>query len=441
MIVELSIWPIILITIVLFVLTFLLLRKKEGKSENLDPKSLVERSIKDSAIVFLDTITQKLAEMSTNIRDNNDKNFASNREEMSNAFEKLRDSLSFKLGNLTKSNSEELEQTRETIRKNMQELQKDNREELERIRGTVDEKLQKSLDERISQSFSKVNKTLADLHEKFGEMREISTNVVDLGKLFSNVKQRGEIGEQRLGSLIEDFLSPEQFKKNVAIPENSNSTVEYAILLPSGDKKALLPIDAKFSKEKYERLLSAREEGDKDGIKKAQKEFKSDLMSQAKKITKYIHPPYTIDYAIMFLPSEGLYSEAASLPDFFDEAWRNHHIMLCGPMNLGAMIASFKHFFKMARFTELQTSAFEIFAKVEKQLGNVIMKLIDSEKSIDKSSKLVGEAKRNVEKMSRSIEALQLKNHDTDPSKQIAKGNDPNLSKVETNSTNQLFDE
>ncbi|MGM9566816.1 MAG: DNA recombination protein RmuC, partial [Clostridia bacterium] len=238
---------------------------------------------------------------------------------------------------LTKNSDEAAERLRLTIDEKLSAIYLSNEKKLDEMRRTVDEKLENTLNQRIGESFSQVNERLEMVHKSLGEIQGLSSGITDIKKIFSNVKTRGVWGEVQLAQILEEILTPDQYEANVSTGAKSEEKVEFAVCLPGRDEtqgKVYLPIDSKFPAEDYGRLMTAAENGDAVLAAECRKSLERTLKNEAKMIRdKYIEPPKTLDYAIMFLPTEGLYSEALRLPSFMEYA-AEQRVMVTGPTNL-----------------------------------------------------------------------------------------------------------
>lgn len=252
-------------------------------------------------------------------------------ESIAQGFEQFRVSTEAKLGELRSETAEGLKAMRQ-----------DNEQKLEQMRITVDEKLQGTLEKRLGESFTLVTQQLRQVHEGLGEMKTLATGVGDLKRVFTNVKSRGTWGETQLASVLEDMLAPDQYARNVRVKEGSNDAVEFCVNIPmmgEHDVPLLLPIDAKFPIEDYERMLASADNGDVAAVEQSAQKLEARFRSCAKEIaTKYVVPPRTTEYAIMYVPSEGLYSEIVKRPGLASSIAREFNVVLAGPMNLMAML-------------------------------------------------------------------------------------------------------
>lgn len=271
-------------------------------------------------------------------------------------------------------------------------LRAENEKQLEQIRATVDEKLQATLDRRLAQSFQTVSQRLEQLHRSLGEMQTLSAGVGDLKKILGNVKTRGTWGEVQLGALLEQVLTAEQYEKNVAV-SGTRERVEFAIRLPGTEEPVWLPVDAKFPLEDYQRLVEASERGDAAAVEKALKDLEARVYAFAKSVKeKYVAPPRTTDFAIVFLPTEGLYAELMRRTQFVDEVQRELKILLAGPSTLLALLNSLQMGFRTLAIQKRSSEVWELlgvvkaeFLKYHTVLGKVREKLEGATKTIEEA--------------------------------------------------------
>jgi DNA recombination protein RmuC len=283
-------------------------------------------------------------------------------------------------GNLTQqlqqvadSNALRMREVRDTLDVQLAQLQKTNTAKLDEMRQTVDEKLQSTLQTRLGESFKQVADRLEQVHKGLGEMQTLAQGVGDLKHLLTNVKTRGIFGEAQLGALLEQIFSPEQYAVQVATIPDSKNVVDYAVRLPgkSDDGVPLwLPIDAKFPNEDYERLLDAQERADVLGVEVAGKALEQRIRLEAKSMTeKYIQPPYTTDFAILFLPSEGLYAEVLRRPGLMDTLQRDYRVTLAGPTTLLAMLNSLQMGFRTLALEQRSSEVWQVLGAVKTEFG------------------------------------------------------------------------
>ena len=266
---------------------------------------------------------------------------------------------------------ERLGQIRETTRQSIEALQADNSRRLEDMRKTVDEKLHATLDKRLGESFSLVNQRLEEVYKGLGEMRSLATGVGDLKKVLTNVKTRGIWGEAQLGAILKQVLSPGQYEENCPVIPGSRERVEYAVRLPGKDsEKILLPIDAKFPLEDYQRLTAAEEAGSREETARARAALESRLKTEAGRIRdKYIKPPYSTDFAVMFLPVEGLYAEALHIPGLAEELQEKYHILPAGPTTLAALLTSLQVGFRTLAIEQRSGEVFRLLGAVKTEFA------------------------------------------------------------------------
>ena len=319
------------------------------------------------------------------------------------------------LVDLTKQNSTKLELIRETVETRLTELQKDNNQKLEKMRETVDEKLQSTLEKRLAQSFQSVSERLEQVHKGLGEMQHLAIGVGDLKKVLSNVKTRGTWGEVQLGNLLEQILTKEQYQANVATKKDSKDIVEYAIKLPGKDKHLdhiWLPIDAKFPIEDYQRLLEAEDANDKLAIEAANKAIEKRLKDEGKKIqTKYIDPPSTTDFAILFIPIEGLYAQVLKLPGLVDFIQREYRVMITGPTTITAILNSLQMGFRTLAIEKQSSEIWQTLSEVKTEFGRFGEILERTQKKLQEASNQIDAGAtraRAIERKLKNVDTLEI---------------------------------
>lgn len=319
------------------------------------------------------------------------------------------------LVDLTKQNSNKLELIRETVENRLTELQKDNNQKLEKMRETVDEKLQSTLEKRLAQSFQSVSERLEQVHKGLGEMQHLAIGVGDLKKVLSNVKTRGTWGEVQLGNLLEQILTKEQYQANVATKKDSKDIVEYAIKLPGKDKHLdhiWLPIDAKFPIEDYQRLLEAEDTNDKLAIEAANKAIEKRLKDEGKKIqTKYIDPPSTTDFAILFIPIEGLYAQVLKLPGLVDFIQREYRVMITGPTTITAILNSLQMGFRTLAIEKQSSEIWQTLSEVKTEFGRFGEILERTQKKLQEASNQIDAGAtraRAIERKLKNVDTLEI---------------------------------
>ena len=319
--------------------------------------------------------------------------------------------LNTRFSNMAVENEQKLENIRLSMEKKIGELTKDNNRQLEEMRKTVDEKLQKTLDDRITQSFKLVNDRLEQVYKGLGEMQNLAAGVGDLKKVLSNVKTRGILGEVQLGAILEQILSPEQYAENVITRSTGADRVEFAVKLPGEDERTVwLPIDAKFPADSYSRLVDAYETGDAAVIEEAAKNLERVIKSEAKDIhTKYIEPPYTTDFGIMFLPFEGLYAEVVRR-GLLDVLQREYKVNIAGPTTMAALLNSLQMGFKTLAIQKHSSEVWEVLGAVKTEFANFSSVLGSARKRLrmadEELEKLIGTRTRAIERKLRGVESL-----------------------------------
>lgn len=336
------------------------------------------------------------------------------REELLQALRGQQHTLETRLTGFSTQQHEQLAAVRDTLNKNLEQLRKDNETKLEQMRVTVDEKLQGTLETRLGESFKLVSDRLELVHKGLGEMQSLATGVGDLKRVLTNVKSRGGWGEVQLGMLLGDLLTVEQYGTNVRIRPDSNEVVEYAVRLPGREEGVplYLPIDAKFPHEDYERLVTAQESANADEVERASGALERAVRVQAKLISeKYVHPPHSTDFAIMYLPTEGLFAEVVRRPGLASDIQSSHRIMLTGPTTLAALLTSLQMGFRTLAIEQRSSEVWQVLsaAKAEfRKYGEVWSKL---GKQLDTARRTVDEAGRRtrmVEKKLRGVESAEL---------------------------------
>lgn len=293
-----------------------------------------------------------------------------------------------------KQNEEQLSEMRRTVEQKVSDMQASNEKKLDEMRLTVDEKLQKTLEERINQSFKLVSERLEQVYKSLGEMQKVGEGVNDLRKVLSNVKTRGILGEVQLGAILEEILSPEQYEMNIATKKNSQDRVEFAVKLPGTDEGYIyLPIDAKFPLDAYQKLQDAYDSGDKDLLLLARKELRTRIKGFAKDIrTKYIDVPRTTEFAIMFLPLEGLYAEVVR--EGLVEELQKEKINIAGPTTMAALLNSLQMGFKTLAIQKSSGQVWKVLEEVKTEFskfGDVLSKTQDRmRQASEELDKLIG---------------------------------------------------
>jgi len=364
------------------------------------------------------------------IHENSNKQLNENRQELSKSMtnfeQKLTDDLNQKFSQLNEqqqqSNKQAIDNIKHienTIEKQLKSIREDNHKQLNEMRHTVDEKLQTTLEKRLGETFKQVSDRLEMVHKGLGEMQNIASNVGDLKKVLTNVKNRGVLGEYQLEAILEQMLTAEQYAKNVATKKGSQANVEFAIKLPGAaeEKPVWIPMDSKFPMEDYNRLLDAFEEGNKTDIDSTQKALVKTIEKFAKEISdKYIDPPHTTDFAVMFLPVEGIYAEVLRHPQLFEKIQRQYKITITGPTTLSAFLSSLQMGFKTLAVQKRSSEVWDILKVVKAEFstfGDTLGKVQKSLTTASTSLENLRTTRINVmERKLRDVESLTVSKTD-----------------------------
>ncbi|MCQ2380795.1 MAG: DNA recombination protein RmuC [Acidaminococcaceae bacterium] len=313
------------------------------------------------------------------------------------------------------SNRVNMESLRKVVGEELEKVRKESEEKLEKIRHTVDEQLQSTLEKRINQSFKTVNEQLQQVYQGLGEMKNLATDVGGLKKILGNVKTRGILGEVQLGAILSEILASEQYEENVETIPNTGNRVEYAVHLPGeGGNMVLLPIDAKFPNDRYEHLLDAKETGNKDLIETAYKELEAVVKSEAKDIRdKYVEVPYTTNFGIMFLASEGLYAEVISR-GMLQKIQSEYHITIAGPSTMAAYLNSLQMGFRTLAIQQRSSEVWELLGAVKtefEKFADGLTKMKTNIKRTDEElDKLMGTRTKAINRKLREVQTIDLCN-------------------------------
>jgi DNA recombination protein RmuC len=334
------------------------------------------------------------------------------REELSRALMSFSQTVATQMSSIATVQTNQVEHLRKSLEEGLARMQQDNAAKLEQMRQTVDEKLHATLEQRLSQSFRQVSERLEQVHKGLGEMQTLATGVGDLKRVLTNVKVRGTWGEVQLGALLEQMLTPEQYAKNVATRPGSRERVEYAIRLPGRDgrEQVWLPVDAKFPIEDYERLIAAQERADPLALDEAAKALENRVKLEARTIReKYLEPPATTDFAILFVPTEGLYAELARRPGLADLLQREHRVTLAGPMNLAMIINSLQMGFRTLAIEKRASEVWQVLGGVRTEFGKFIDVLARTKAQLQTVANSIEAAEtrtRQIERKLKDVEAL-----------------------------------
>ena len=366
---------------------------------------LVTVLLKDRGKYLIDNIEKNQNRTEGTIHDE----FARSRHEMNQSFKELREELQRSVTNFADSilkrmteistlQNTQFENIRKTVEAKLRLLQEDNNKRLEEMRLIVDEKLHSTLEKRLGEAFKQVGDRLEKVHQGLGEMQKLAAGVGDLKNVLTNIKARGTLGEIQLENQLTQLLSPQQYDKNVKTKEGSHAFVEFAIKLPGKDKTnewVWLPIDSKFPLEQYELLLNAYETGDKQVIDRVSKRLASDIKNFAKDIRdKYIDPPATTDFALMYLPIEGLYAEALRFSGLFETLQRECRVIPVGPTTLAAILNSLQMGFRTLAIEKRSSEVWKLLGVVKTQFGKFGDLLDKTRQKLDEAGKTIEDASR-----------------------------------------------
>jgi DNA recombination protein RmuC len=311
------------------------------------------------------------------------------------------------------ANSEKIAELKQSLEKSVKSMQEGNEKKLEEMRKTVDEKLNETLEKRLGESFKQVSDRLEAVHKGLGEMQTLAVSVGDLKKVMSNVKSRGVLGEYQLQNIIEDLLTNDQYEKNVKTKVGSGAVVEFAIKMPNGnnlEKTLWLPIDSKFPKEDYEALADAYEKGDVDKIEAHRKAFVSGIKKNAKEIKeKYIDPPNTTEYGIMFLPYESLFGEVLRIPGLFEQIQKEYKITITGPTTLSALLNSLQMGFRTLAIEKRSSEVWDLLGAVKTEFGQFGDVLAKTKKKLIEATNVIDTSEvrtRAIERKLRHVQEL-----------------------------------
>lgn len=383
------------------------------RNENQESLDKIHRIITEKMQATLDeklnrafeTVVKNMTELGRSLNDGQEKQQKATTErlmKLEHDFDKIRTEILATLDSIRKSNTE-----------SMEKLRKDNQESLDKINSTVNEKLQKTLDDKISKSFEMVNQRLTEVYEGLGEMKNVASGVSDLKKVLSNVKTRGILGEIQLGSILEEILAREQYGEQVPVTPNGTQRVDFAVKLPGSEngEYIYLPIDAKFPGDTYANLLSAYETGDPNELKAKRGALEAQIKKCAKSIhEKYIVPPYTTDFAIMFLPFEGLYAEVINM-GLVEVLQRAYKVSIAGPSTMAAMLNSLQMGFQTLAIQKKSSEVWKVleaakkeFSTFETVLTNTRNRLRQADEELDK---LIGTRTRAINRKLQNVSALE----------------------------------
>ncbi len=391
---------VILMTLNTVLLLFLISRHAKGKDYQLELRlDTFEKGLEKNERAMREELAKNREESGANAK--------LSREEISNSFKMISDMLLSRLESSSKTNEEKLEKMRQTVEEKLRLLQEDNAKKLDQMRATVDEKLHDTLEKRLGESFKLVSERLELVHKGLGEMQTLASGVGDLKKVLTNVKTRGTWGEIQLGNLLEQILTLEQYAKNVITRKGSNDRVEFAIKLPEG---VWLPIDAKFPQEDYQKLIEAQEQANPVLIEELGKQLEIRIKSEAKDIKeKYIDPPNTTDFGIMFLPIEGLFAEVLRRPGLVELLQREYRVAVTGPTTLAAFLNSLQIGFRTLAIQKRSSEVWNLLGAVKTEFGKFGDILEKTHKKLQEASNTIVDAaqkSRNIERKLKQVQEL-----------------------------------
>ena len=403
---EIVSYILLALSVVIVVLLILVLTTKNNQNDFSNLRMELTNQLKNMSDMLSETQKQTAHQQDVRIGDLNTR-FESFQKEVS---ERLKSSEE-RLNQFSLNNEKKLEQIRETVEGKLTRMQEDNNKKLEKMRETVDEKLQKTLEDRIGKSFQLVSQRLEEVYKGLGEMKSLASGVGDLKKVLSNVKTRGILGEIQLGSILEQMFSPDQYEQNVAVKKGSSNVVEFAIRLPGDGKEPLyLPIDAKFPVDAYTQLTDAYDTGDVAQIEAAKTALDRRIKQFAKDISeKYISPPETTDFAIMFLPVEGLYAEVVR-HGMVEVLQREYKINLAGPTTICAFLQSLQMGFKTLAIQKRSGEVWNVLGAVKTEFEKFSDVIQSAQQRLDQAhgelEKLVGVRTRAIRRKLNSVSSL-----------------------------------
>ena len=373
------------IILLVAVLVLLVIRTKKTE-QSADYKAMEERLIR---------VEGEISKISPAM----DRNFRENRKEINENLERMRT-----------SNEKDLDRMRTSNEKSLERLRENNEKKLEEMRETVDEKLKASVEKRFNESFKSISTQLTQVYQGLGEMKNLATGVGDLKKVMEGVKTRGIYGEVQLGAIIEDTLNKSQYEVNIITKQGSNDRVEFAVKMPGKEADVYLPIDSKFPVENYSRLIAAYDNGDKTEILNYQKALAVDVKEQAKKIsTKYIDPPKTTDFGMMFVPTESLYAEIIRIPGLSDEIRQKYNITIASPSTLPVMLSGLLMGFRTVAIEKRSAEVWQTLGAVKTQFSKFSDLLEGVQKKLQESANKIESAKttsRQIERKLKDVEEL-----------------------------------
>ncbi|MDZ4122212.1 MAG: DNA recombination protein RmuC [Candidatus Cloacimonadaceae bacterium] len=387
--------------------TELLNLTQQNRDEMARSITLLSETLKTDALSSRDELRNSINLLSETLK----KDAQISREQQGKSLESFTSSISNRLQELTTTQMTQYETLKQSIETKLTQIQTNNEQKLEQMRQTVDEKLQSTLEKRLGESFKQVSERLEQVHKGLGEMQSLANGVGDLKRVLSNVKTRGVMGEIQLENLLEQILTPDQYVKNFKPNSRRDEIVEFAICLPAKDedeKYIYLPIDAKFPVEDYHRLTLAYEAVDLPAIETAQKALLRRIRDCAKDIRdKYLNPPTTTDFALLFLPFEGLYAEVLRTPGIFETMQRDYHVIIVGPTTIAAILNSFQLGFRTLAIEKRSSEVWRLLSSIKLEFGKFGEVLANTQKKLKQAGDVIDKAATRTRQIQRHLNKVQ----------------------------------
>lgn len=381
------------------------------QNEQIDSFRLQLANLQQGLSQGLQQSTQAFAAQALAAREAQDAAALRGTQAQTEALQRLGAGINEQLKAMADRNEQRLSQVQTAVDQRLTLIQQDNEKKLEQMRATVDEKLHATLEQRLGESFKQVADRLEQVHKGLGEMQNLARDVGSLNRVLTNVKTRGIFGEVQLAGLLEQVFTPEQYASNVATIPGSSERVEFAIALPGQREDGAplwLPIDAKFPREDYERLLEAQDRADAAGVEASSKAIETRLRLEAKTIReKYISPPHTTDFGMLFVPTEGLYAEALRRPGLVEALQREHKVMLVGPTTLLATLTSLQMGFRTLALEKRSAEVWEVLGAVKTEFGKFADVLAKTKKKLDEASNTIEQAETRSRQMNRKLKSVE----------------------------------
>lgn len=406
--------PVVTLLAVLVVALLVFVFRRSSASEDPRLQELVSR------VETLGREVNALKEVSNAVSGMQEKRLETLSTQIQLTLDSVKKDMGERLTQMTQTAEQSAERVRNTLNEQLASIQKDNAEKLEQMRKTVDDKLHATLEERLGQSFKLVTDKLEAVHRGLGEMQNLASGVGDLKRVLTNVKTRGTWGEFQLEALIEQIFTSEQYEKNIVTRPGATERVEIAIRLPGrdDDQPVWLPIDAKFPIEDYQRLLDAQEQADNVMVEEAAKSLESRIRGEAKKIKeKYIEPPHTTDFAVMYLPTEGLYAEVLRRPGLAESLQRDHRVVVTGPTNTAAMLNSLQMGFRTLAIEKRSSEVWALLGGVKTEFEKFGGVIAETEKKLQEAANkftAVGVRTRAIQRKLKDVQALPVSDSSMD---------------------------